>query len=845
MGCQGKPSPRTSVLQRVRELTFKVSAKTARLFGRENASNAEAAISELVKNAYDADATRCVIFLVPTYQSAPSVLSRSEYNYVLARDSGVKDHYCEEEGGSCFRLRSVDAERQECAYSTIRHLRDLWIIDDGTGMSAETIERCWMVIGTNDKEQNVISGKGRARTGAKGIGRFALDRLGTDSTVYSTSERRGALASIRWHVDWSRFDRAGSVLDEIPAELDEESVKLADVLLRLSQLGRVGAALDGRVGKKWTTGTAVRIGLLRDDWSRQQVDQLNNTLAALIPPVKQRELSIYLFDDSARDAYGRVDPVLLDDYDYKLEAWIDGEDTVKFEIYRNELNVAEIDPELFALEEMKNPRYDDQSFQAGKAIYTRKVDELFPGAGADLCSRMKEVGPFSAQLLFYKKGAPSRRDAEIYPYRPFVAGIRKAWLEQFGGIKIYRDNFAVRPYGEVNSRAFDWLALGQRVATSPVAASRKGWRASPQNLAGTVSISREANRELYDQANREGIIENEHFAVFRRIILRIIEEFEDDRSHIHHNLNELYKREHQTEVVKSEGAKTADRIVRRGQEATVGDAQQLARAVVAQEVEIRELRDEQSMLRSLATLGTVLVSFSHEMGQLQNTMGSRSVFLADILSSYVSPDELVGVESPFNPYEILEEWKEDDDRVKQWFTFVLSSIRANRRRRRRRSLREYLDHASELWSGFLTPRGITLDVTFGEDKADYELLAFDIDLDSIFSNLILNSVEAFLSKRHHGRRRIVIHVDSADEVLQIGYSDSGPGLDPSIRDAKQIFKFAVTTKQGPGNESGTGLGMWILSAVVQAYGGSCRVSRPRGKSGFHLYMKLPSLETTG
>ena len=829
----------------MRELTFKVSAKTARLFGRENASNAEAAISELVKNSYDADATRCVICLLPTFQSAPSALSRSEYNYLLTRDARIKEHYREEEDGGCFRLKSADAERKDRAYSTIRHLRDLWIIDDGTGMSAETIERCWMVIGTNDKEQNVISDKGRPRTGAKGIGRFALDRLGTDGTVYSTIARRGALTSIRWHVDWSRFDRAGSILDEIPAELDESGVTLADVLRPLSRLETIGEALDWRAEGTWTTGTAIRIQLLRDDWSRQQVDQLNKTLGALIPPVRQRELSVYLYDDSAPTTYGRVDPVLLDDYDYKLEARSDGEDSVRFEIYRNELNAAEIDPELFTLKGMRSRRYDNESFQAGKIDYTLGVDEMFPGAGDGFYRRVKEVGPFSVQLLFYKKGAPSRRDAAIYPYRPFHAGIRKTWLEQYGGIRIYRDNFAVRPYGEVDSRAFDWLALGQRVATSPVAASRKGWRVSPQNLAGTVSISRATNQELRDQANREGIIENKHFGVFRKIVLRIIEEFEDDRSHIHHNLNELYKHQHKTEVVKSAGAKTAERIVRWSQEATAGDAHQLAEAFVAQEEELRELRDEQTMLRSLATLGTVLVSFSHEMGQLQNTMGSRSASLADILSSYIPTDALLGVESPFNPYNILEDWRQDDDRVKQWFTFVLSSIRADRRRRRRRSLREYLDHASGLWSGFLTPRGIVLGITFGDKRADYKLLAFDIDLDSIFNNLILNSVEVFLSKRHHGRRQINIHIDSTDDVLQIDYSDNGPGLDPSIRDPNQIFKFGVTTKRGPGNESGTGLGMWILSAVVHRYGGQCQVSRRRGESGFQLRMTLRGLETKG
>ena len=189
--------------------------------------------------------------------------------------------------------------------------------------------------------------------------------------------------------------------------------------------------------------------------------------------------------------------------------------------------------------------------------------------------------------------------------------------------------------------------------------------------------------------------------------------------------------------------------------------------------------------------------------------------------------------------------EEDDNRVKQWFTFVLSSIRANRRRRRRRSLREYLERAEELWSGFLSPREIDLEVGFRDNDAGYELLAFDIDLDSIFNNLILNSVEAFLSPRHSGARRIGVLVDSMGDTLQIDYSDSGPGLDPSIRDPNQIFRFAVTTKQGLGKDSGTGLGMWILSAVVQGYGGSCRVLRRRGEPGFHLRMTLRGLGASG
>jgi len=43
------------------EVPFSISARTAKLIGMENFANAEGAIVELVKNAYDADADACVV----------------------------------------------------------------------------------------------------------------------------------------------------------------------------------------------------------------------------------------------------------------------------------------------------------------------------------------------------------------------------------------------------------------------------------------------------------------------------------------------------------------------------------------------------------------------------------------------------------------------------------------------------------------------------------------------------------------------------------------------------------------------------------------------------------------
>ena len=142
------------------KIPFTVSARTAKLIGQENFTNAQGAVVELVKNAYDADASNCII--------------------VFENDS-------------------------------------LYIIDDGTGMTEEVIQNEWMTIGTNNKEKSHTTEKGRVKTGAKGIGRFALDRLGTKTTIYTFSEESNN--SLIWKVAWGNFNQEDIAIHEVKANI--------------------------------------------------------------------------------------------------------------------------------------------------------------------------------------------------------------------------------------------------------------------------------------------------------------------------------------------------------------------------------------------------------------------------------------------------------------------------------------------------------------------------------------------------------------------------------------------------------------------------------------------------
>ncbi len=112
------------------KVKYRISARATILLGREGVSNADGAVVELIKNTYDADAEICFV--------------------------------------------CIDAKHDT-----------IYLVDNGSGMDAGSIEQYWMLIGTANKREHYKSEKKRIKSGEKGIGRFALDRLGCDCIMYT------------------------------------------------------------------------------------------------------------------------------------------------------------------------------------------------------------------------------------------------------------------------------------------------------------------------------------------------------------------------------------------------------------------------------------------------------------------------------------------------------------------------------------------------------------------------------------------------------------------------------------------------------------------------------------
>ncbi|MDZ4821237.1 MAG: sensor histidine kinase [Planctomycetota bacterium] len=120
---------------------------------------------------------------------------------------------------------SYDADAQSC---TVRLSGDtLAITDDGHGMSEEEFLAKWMEIATPDKQRHRQSRKyKRSVTGSKGIGRFAVRFLGLKlelATVASVGTGGKQRLSITF--DWAALDRVPHLQDaRIPYQVSQVSV---------------------------------------------------------------------------------------------------------------------------------------------------------------------------------------------------------------------------------------------------------------------------------------------------------------------------------------------------------------------------------------------------------------------------------------------------------------------------------------------------------------------------------------------------------------------------------------------------------------------------------------------
>lgn len=855
------------------KIPFKVSARTARLIGRENIATSKGAIIELVKNAYDADSSVAIVFFDNKYSTFFSEIPEDHFDALLKKgiDRELLDIIYKFEEENYILNSNIDEDKLLTFKKAISRLSVLYIIDAGEGMTQNVIREHWMTIGTDNKSNNVFTKTGRVKAGAKGIGRFALDKLGSKcemTTIFNPKYHRQDTdingektnyKGYKWKVDWEDFEGEYKTIDSVGAEL----------------LGLLNATIKGEITEEipsfdfskissevdFEFGTILKISDLRDNWEDYYVQQVYSDLEVLVPPKETGGFEIYLFSSLEPNKYGEVFSSICDDFDFKLTAIADDNQNVKIKIERREYDIELIPNEFFERDALKKFPYTKEIFKKGFWETSLTFSQLLKGfKDVDEDNIFSNIGVFEFSFYFLKRTYDTP-NADRFFYRRFMSNDRKDWLNKFGGIKLFRDNFRVRPYGEVKDAAFDWLGLGSRKSTSPAGVAKKegGYRVEPENVAGAVKISRLTNVNFEDKSSREGLQDNKTFQIFKQLLASIINVFEEDRSYIAREMSDFddfrFGAERDLKVAEELAKRILEssRAKKKEKESTSGNKEQnpgsnqtgtdsdrekeiLASKIESQEEEIEKLKEEQKVLRGLASSGIVLASFSHDLSKLNDVLNSRTDKLKGLLLSKIAEAEYEGIEDRKNPFFLLEKIKKQDLKLQNWLNFSLGATRKDKRKRKQLFLKKYFSDLSVDWSTVLENRGISFDVT---DIENLDLRVYEIDFDSIFNNLLVNSIDAFTILKINRAREIKIKAKSTNKEIIIDYYDNGPGLSDDILDPNKIFEPLFTTRRNPftGEEEGTGLGMWLVKSIVSENDGTLKLLFPN--IGFGIRMIFP------
>lgn len=747
------------------KIPFNVDAYTAKLIGRENVSKLDGAVLELVKNTYDADASICFL-------------------------------YFEKETNT------------------------LYIGDNGTGMEESIILKHWMTIGSSSKKIDFRTNKGRVQTGAKGIGRFALDRIADNCNLLTICKNEHLL----WNVDWSVFE-FGQKITDITAELNKTDIEFSDFLDQVVNKNVTNLIIE----KFKNTGSIFRLTNLRDVWDNSIINSIKSNLKTLIPPEFKEVFNIYFFESDTT----LEEAALLQDsdsfsYDYKIEFQALSNGSVNVTINRDEFDFGD------DLEKITN----EAGFETIQKNYFKGVPIIMNTNFTEVLGSKvpidNSIGDFKG-TLYYAKLLVQKAEREKYYYKDITG--RPDIRDSFGGIRIYRDGFRVRPYGDPKSTSVDWLMLSSRKNKSPAAVSHKtgAWRVNSDQMHGSIYISR-TNITLPDQANRQGIVETKEFLLLQEFIQNIIKLFERDRQFVCRKLNDYYEVLHPTAGIEKEIKQKLKKDAKNQEKAKkenksylpeLIDVKKVSALVEKKDSTIKQLETELQMLRVLATTGIVTNTYIHEIKAITHKLGMKISMAKDAIQLDKSIEGALKY--------ILEA---NDIRhfFTSWFKVTVESVRRDKRTMRNTAVNELLSKLISDWESALSPKNIK--ITSSID--DILFKCFPYEIESILNNLIANSSSSFDATRI-AEKRINISIRSIENGIIIKYSDSGIGLsDTYKKNPRLILEPLESDKRSINGEIiGTGMGMWIINRIVNEYNGSIDLSENKiCDKGFYITMIL-------
>lgn len=355
------------------ELDFRISSGLKNIIGKELITNDLIAIFELVKNSYDANAKNVRIVF-----------------------QNIKDE--NKDKGS-----------------------RILIIDDGDGMSYDDLVKKWLFVGYSEKKSSEKEldntdfrdkiDKKRIFAGAKGVGRFSCDRLGSELKLFTKKNNEGFTHHL--YMDWNKFE-------------EDQEKEFQTVPVDYSTVD--AANIEGDSIRNFRNGTILEIASLNDSWDWKKLKDLKKYLQRLINPSQTDEeldFKIYL------EAKEYVEEDRKNSTEGGLKV-ING--VIKNIIFENM--------------GIKTTQINCHINDKGTKIYTELIDKGTFIFSLEEKNDFTDLRNVNVKLFFLNPVAKAE-------FRR-IMGLP---IVQYGSIFLYKNGFRIHPYGDEGD---DWLGLDKR-----------------------------------------------------------------------------------------------------------------------------------------------------------------------------------------------------------------------------------------------------------------------------------------------------------------------------------------------------------------------------------------------
>ena len=776
------------------------------------------AVIELVKNAYDADA------------SFANILVESD------KPNDVKDTFFP--GALGF----------------------ITVEDDGVGMDEATIQRGWLTISNSVKREmkrtrKITPEKGRTPLGDKGLGRLGVQKLGFNVELFTKPKGE----DFEYHVGWSWKEFEGdSALSQIrPRFLKTPSRakrgtrllisaikdstywsspdRFADFQRKMSQILSpyrnfqdfvIAASVNGKeVGLAEITDRIRRLAHLR-----YKID------------FDGRSFSV-----DGRASLGFIQPKTGEEAIAAFDSLVQSDDGERFLRFLEQQPVA-------SMIKMRRARAASWFVEFGQVTPFTDIPDLRwidqePPTDSKIPAN---PGPFHAEVDAFDLSQQMKEStASVFD----TLSTYRNYIKDLNGVRIFRDGFGVR----VDR---DWLGLA-----SQWTGAQSYYALKPDNTLGFVALTARDNANLVETTDREGFKSTPHFENFMVLFGRFVKFAHDSQEFLRRGWLDFLN-QHQRELANVKVAETPEQLHRkladglsraRSLQAPLADAISNLREVEKEASETLEraqsdsssrdpskelkslgqhltrcLDDAQALLGRLASflddvtklrelalvlhddasairtqldeayevvsLGLTAEALSHEIHHIADTMAQRTQDMSRHLDRTGLADAKV--------LSYVEYIRVTVAALRKQMAHLAPSLKYVREKREQVRVREFFDEIKQFFEARWEGEPIKIEV-----RQRGEPLVLNINrgkLTQICDNLILNSEYWIREELKTGRiREGVVSIDIAHPTIRI--SDNGPGIDPLVENT--LFEPFVSRKP---RQKGRGLGLFIVRQLLDS-----------------------------